>query len=70
MSLDHALVLSNCRLPPLSRLLITGAMTVAKWELRHRTRKSLGHLTPHLRADIGMDAHTAEVEAAKRFWRA
>lgn len=70
MSLSQALALADRPLPPLSRLLVSFAVTVAMWELRHRTRKSLGALTPHLLADIGLDLTTAQTEAVKRFWHA
>ena len=70
MSLSRALVLADRPLPPLSRLLITLAVTVANWELRHKTRKSLGHLSPHLLTDIGLDPAEARVEAVKPFWNA
>ncbi len=70
MSLSHALALADRPLPPLSRLLVTFAVTVAVWELRHKTRKSLAHLSPHLLADIGLDPAAARVEAVKRFWNA
>lgn len=69
MSLPQALALVDRPLPPLSRLLLWIAVTVATWELRHRTRKSLGCLTPHLLADIGLDASVAQMETAKHFWR-
>lgn len=70
MSLSQAFALSDRPLPPLSRMVITVALTVATWELRHRTRKSLGCLTPHLLADIGLNPASAETERAKRFWQA
>ncbi len=70
MALPHVLALVDRPLPPLSRVLITVALTVATWELRHRTRKSLGSLTPHLLADIGLDPSAAQMESAKRFWHA
>lgn len=70
MSLSQAIALADRPLPPLSRFLVTFAVTVAEWELRHRTRKSLGALTPHLLADIGLDPATARRETVKRFWHA
>lgn len=70
MSLSETIALAHRPLPPLSRLLVTLALTVAAWELRHRTRKSLGHLDADRLADIGCDPMTAETEAAKPFWRA
>ena len=69
MSLPDAMALANRPLPPLSRVLVTFAVTVATWELRYRTRKSLGSLTPHLLADIGLDPSVAQSESSKRFWR-
>lgn len=70
MSLSQAIALADRPLPPLSRLLIAFALTVATWELRHKTRKSLAHLSPHLLADIGLDPAKARVETVKRFWHA
>ena len=70
MALSRAFVLGDLPLPPLSRALFWLAVTVASWQLRRRTRKSLGCLSPHLLADIGIDQIEAEIEIAKRFWRA
>ena len=70
MALSRALALANLPLPPASRLLFWLAVTVATWELRRRTRKSLNGLSPHLLADIGIDPAQADTEMAKRFWRA
>lgn len=70
MSLSDAFALSARPLPPLSRLVVTLALTVAAWELRHRSRKHLTRLSPTLLQDIGLDATDASTEAAKPFWRA
>ena len=70
MALSRALAFGDLPLPPLSRVLFWLAVTVATWQLRRRTRKSLGCLSPHLLADIGIDQSDAEIEIAKRFWRA
>ena len=70
MSLSEALSLSHRPLPPLSRLLVTIALTVATWELRHRTRQQLSGLPDHMLRDIGLDPFAAAQEAAKPFWRA
>ena len=70
MSLSDAFALSARPLPPLSRLVVTLALTVAAWELRHRSRKHLNTLSPALLRDIGLDPAQANAEAAKPFWRA
>jgi uncharacterized protein YjiS (DUF1127 family) len=69
MSQAETIALAH-RPPPLSRLLVTLALTVAAWELRHRTRKSLARMSTEQLSDIGCDASLARVEAAKPFWRA
>jgi uncharacterized protein YjiS (DUF1127 family) len=69
MSLQETLALSSRPLPPLSRVLVSVALTVATWELRQRTRKHLSTLPPHMLRDIGVDEHTALIEADKPFWR-
>lgn len=69
MSLSDAFALSAQPLPPLSRLVVTLALTVAAWELRHRSRKQLNRLSPVLLRDIGLDPEKATAEAAKPFWR-
>lgn len=63
-------VLSAQPLPPLSRLLVTFALTVTAWELRHRTRKHLADMPEQMLRDIGLSTHDALVEAEKPFWRA
>lgn len=70
MSLSETIALAHRPLPPLSRLLVTLALTVAAWELRHRTRKSLSEMSPDRLSDIGCDPLTAQAESAKPFWRA
>lgn len=70
MSLSETIALAHRPLPPLSRLLVTLALTVAAWELRHRTRKSLAQMSPERLTDIGSDPMTAQAEATKPFWRA
>jgi uncharacterized protein YjiS (DUF1127 family) len=69
MSLSKTLALSEHALPPLSRLLVTLALTVAAWELRARTRKQLSGLDPHMLRDIGLNEPRARSEAEKPFWR-
>jgi uncharacterized protein YjiS (DUF1127 family) len=70
MSLSEAFALSARPLPPLSRVIVSLALAVADWELRHRTRKHLAGLTSHQIKDIGLDPMTAASEAAKPFWQA
>lgn len=56
-------------LPPLSRALMALTFTVLAWELRHRSRKSLGKLDNHMLRDIGLDPLAAQTETQKPFWR-
>ena len=70
MSYQHTLALSNRPLPPLSRVLVSLALTVAAWELRHRTRKHLSQLPAETLRDIGVTEASASTEAEKPFWRA
>lgn len=56
-------------LPPLSRLLVTAALTFAAWETRHRGRKALARLDDHLLRDIGLTDGRAAREATKTFWQ-
>lgn len=70
MSYSQVLALSSHPLPPLSRVLVTLALTVATWELRSRTRKHLTDLPDQMLRDIGLNLQDAEAEAEKPFWRA
>ena len=45
MSLSAAFVLYAQPLPPLSRLAVALALTLAAWELRRRSRKQLNRLS-------------------------
>ena len=56
-------------LPPLSRLLVTLALTFAAWESRMRGRRALARLDDHLLRDIGLNDGRATREAAKPFWQ-
>jgi uncharacterized protein YjiS (DUF1127 family) len=56
-------------LPPLSRLLVTLALTFAAWETRARGRRALAHLDDHLLRDIGLNDGRARQEASKNFWQ-
>ncbi len=42
---------------------------VQVWDSRLRMRASLARLDAHMLRDIGVDAASAEEEAAKPFWR-
>ena len=57
------------RLPLLSRLAFDLAFTIAKWEMRSSTRKSLQKLSSHLLHDIGLEPGEAQCESTKRFWQ-
>lgn len=70
MSYTQALALNARPLPPISRALVSLALTVAAWELRHRTRKQLAQMPKHMLQDIGLSESHADREAEKPFWRA
>lgn len=57
------------RLPVLSRIALDLAFTIAKWQIRSATRKSLGKLDGHLLRDIGLEPSRAQCEITKRFWQ-
>lgn len=57
------------RLPMLSRIAFDLAFTIAKWQMRSATRKSLGKLDRHLLCDIGLEPGKAQGEIIKRFWQ-
>ncbi len=57
------------RLPMLSRIAFDLAFTIAKWQMRSATRKSLGKLDGHLLRDIGLEPGKAQSEITKRFWQ-
>jgi uncharacterized protein YjiS (DUF1127 family) len=56
-------------LPPIARVLNALTVLVAEWENRHKTRRVLRDLDPHLLRDIGVPEHLAQVEGSKPFWR-
>ena len=58
------------RLPMLSRVAFDLAFTIAKWQTRSATRKSLGKLDAYLLCDIGLEPGKAQSEVTKRFWQA
>ena len=58
----------TANLPPVSRLLVAAALTLATWENRRRTRIALQRLDQHRLADIGVTYRTALSESAKPFW--
>ena len=39
------------------------------WQFRARSRRHLARMDAHQLRDIGIDAHTRDIEAAKPFWR-
>lgn len=69
MSLSQAYALASRPLPPLSRVLVNLALTVATWQMRAETRKHLTDMPPHILDDIGLDRITAQIEAGTPFWR-
>ena len=57
------------RMPVLSRMAFDLAFTIAKWQMRSATRKSLQKLDRHLLQDIGLEPGEAQCESTKRFWQ-
>lgn len=55
-------------LPPISRVLMGVAVTVARWETNRRTRKALENLDEHLLRDVGLTRAQAEQEWDKPVW--
>jgi len=56
--------------PVAARWAMAFAVTVTKWDSRHRTRKALRRLTDEQLADIGIERGVAYTEARRPFWRA
>ncbi|MGA0542327.1 DUF1127 domain-containing protein [Neotabrizicola sp. VNH66] len=56
-------------LPPVSRLLIGLALTLARWDTRLRSRNALSNLDGHLLRDIGLTDMSRRSECDKPFWR-
>ncbi|MEZ5797238.1 MAG: DUF1127 domain-containing protein [Paracoccaceae bacterium] len=56
-------------LPPLSRLMVAAALTLARWDDRRRSRRALVRLEPRLLRDIGLSETAATRECDKPFWR-
>src|SRR3990167_7101839 len=69
MTQIQTLMFKQTPLPPLSRLMVTLALTVVTWETRYRSRQSLRRLPPHMLRDIGLNVDEAEIEIEKPFWR-
>ena len=55
-------------LPPVSRWLVSLALTLAQWDTRFRSRRALARLDDHLLHDIGHTQTSARAECAKAFW--
>lgn len=64
----QALLERSQALPPLSRALMGLTVVVLRWEMHHRTRKSLAKLDDHLLKDVGLSRAAAEQEWDKPFW--
>ncbi len=56
-------------LPTLAVLAVRAAATIAKWNERHVTRKTLKTLPYHLLDDVGITPEMARREAGRRFWQ-
>jgi uncharacterized protein YjiS (DUF1127 family) len=57
------------RHPDLQAAALVCMRWIAVWFNRHRQRRVLAELTPHLLNDIGVSREEALREAAKPFWR-
>ena len=70
LHIAHLTALSTQRnLPALAGLALKFAVLVTVWDLRHRSRRDLRKLPPHLLRDIGHDAFSAAKEVSKPFWQ-
>ncbi|WP_420567221.1 DUF1127 domain-containing protein [Thalassovita sp.] len=56
--------------PIVARWAMAFAVTVTKWDSRHRTRKALRQLSDAQLKDIGISRDAAYTEARRPFWRA
>lgn len=56
--------------PVAARWAMAFAVTVTKWDTRHRTRKALARLSDDQLRDIGLERDVAYTEARRPFWRA
>lgn len=56
--------------PIVARWAMAFAVTVTKWDSRHRTRKALRQLSNEQLLDIGIERDVAYTEARRPFWRA
>ncbi|EET49450.1 DUF1127 domain-containing protein [Thalassobium sp. R2A62] len=63
-------MMTPAALPPVSRVVFAAASVIMKWELRHRTRRTLVSLTDHQLRDIGLEHGAALTEARRWFWQA
>lgn len=55
-------------LPPVSRLMVAVALTLARWDDRRRSRRALSLLDSHMLRDIGLTEARANAETGKPFW--
>lgn len=55
-------------LPPVSRLLVGLALTLARWDDRARSRRALSRLEPHMLRDIGLTDTARQTECHKPVW--
>ena len=57
-------------LPLIAQVAVSFAYLVVIWSERHKTRKQLCKLSPHLLRDLGITQTMSVEEARKPFWRA
>ena len=57
-------------LPLIAQVAVSFADLVVIWSERHKTRKRLRKLPPHLLCDVGITRTMSVEEARKPFWRA
>ncbi|WP_146585505.1 DUF1127 domain-containing protein [Puniceibacterium confluentis] len=64
-----AFLSAEAHLAPLPAFAVFAAVILTKWSTRHRTRRALARLEPHLLRDIGLDSLAARHEASRMFWQ-
>lgn len=57
------------QLPPVSRILVRVALTLAKWDNQRRSRLALTRLDTRLLKDVGLDEVARHREVEKKFWQ-
>ena len=66
---SHLQQITIGQLPPVSRILVRIALTLAKWDTQRRSRLALTRLDKRLLADVGLDDIARHREIEKKFWQ-